>query len=229
LARTRLGGVSSATLVGSLAVERALDLVVAATVVPLAILGGFLPGASPQPGITSVAAVVNAHALALAVAGTAAIAIVAGLAWLIRRRLACLVLGFACGLRALRSPKQYTVRVASWQLLAWALRLVALYWFLRAFHIPGGIATALLVLALQLIAGLIPLTPGGAGSQQALIALALAGTAGGAELVGFSAGSQAATIVLNLALGVPALVMSGASLRMRKLALEARRALAVSS
>jgi uncharacterized membrane protein YbhN (UPF0104 family) len=108
---------------------------------------------------------------------------------------------FAHGLRALRSPKRYVRSVASWQLLSWALRFVALYWFLRAFHIPGGIATAVLVLALQLLAGLVPFTPGGAGSQQALIALTLAGTTSGTALVGFSAGSQAATILLNLVLG----------------------------
>jgi uncharacterized membrane protein YbhN (UPF0104 family) len=173
--------------------------------------------------------VVNAHAFTLVAAGTAATAIVSGLAWLIRRRLAGLLLVFGCGLRAMRSPKKYTVTVASWQLLSWALRLVALYWFLRAFHIPGGIAIALLVLALQVIAGLIPLTPGGAGSQQALIALALAGTSSSAALIGFSAGSQAATIMLNLVLGVLALVVSGSSLRIRKLALQARRAIAVNS
>jgi uncharacterized membrane protein YbhN (UPF0104 family) len=146
---------------------------------------------------------------------------------LLRRRFAAVLISFTDGLRALRSPKRYIVSVASWQLLSWVVRVVALYWFMRAFHIPGGVATATLVLALQLLAGLVPFTPGGAGSQQALIALTLGGTTSGAALVGFSAGSQAATMALNLALGGVVLLATTRSLRLRKLRVVARGELAV--
>jgi uncharacterized membrane protein YbhN (UPF0104 family) len=224
LLRTRLRGVSSASVVGSLAVEKVLDLVVGAAIVTVAIASGVRPGGGLHaPGVWIPASMAG-HAPA--VAGAAAL--IAGSVWLFRRRVVKLAVGFGHGLRALRSPGRYFVTVASWQLLSWLLRIAALYWLLRAFHIPGGIGTTLLVLALQLLAGLLPLTPGGAGTQQALIALSLAGTTSGAALVGFSAGSQAATVVLDLALGVVALLLSGGSWRIRDLALRSRPAAAVS-
>jgi uncharacterized membrane protein YbhN (UPF0104 family) len=207
LARTRLTGASAATVVGTLAVERALDVAVAIAIVPIALAGSFLPG----NGLAAQAATLSAHPLALVTATAAVATAVVAAGWLLRWRVAAVLVRFAHGLRALRSPKQYVRSVASWQLLSWGLRFVALCWFLRAFHIPGGIATALLVLALQLLAGLVPFTPGGAGSQQALIALTLAGTTSGTALVGFSAGSQAATIMVNLAIGGIVLVTAGRS------------------
>jgi uncharacterized membrane protein YbhN (UPF0104 family) len=224
LARARLHGASSATLLGSLAVERALDLMVAIAIVPFALVGGLGPGVG-FTGSSPVASL-REHMLAVVAVAITTTLVLTCLAGLLRQRLAPLLHRFVHGLRALRSPRQYTTCVASWQLLSWALRLAALYWFLRAFHIPGGVATALLVLVLQLLASLLPLTPGGAGSQQALIVLALAGSASGAALVGFSAGSQAATIVLDLLLGALALVVSGGSLRIRKLILVTRSATA---
>jgi uncharacterized membrane protein YbhN (UPF0104 family) len=227
LARARFRGASAATVVGTLAVERALDVAVAAAIVPVALVGGFLPGNGLAAHAATLTASLNAHPVALVAAAAGVIAVVAVAAgWLLRCRFAALLVRFAHGLRALRSPKRYVRSVASWQLLSWALRLVALYWFLRAFHIPGGIGTTMLILALQLLAGLIPFTPGGAGSQQALIALTLAGTTSGTALVGFSAGSQAATILLNLALGGTVLAATSRSLRIRKLRLVASGQLA---
>jgi uncharacterized membrane protein YbhN (UPF0104 family) len=227
LARARLRGASAATMVGTLALERALDAAVAAAIVPIALAGSFLPGNALAARSAAVAASWSAHALVLGLAAAAIVVLVAAASWLLRGRFAAVLVRFTHGLRALRSPKRYVVSVASWQLFSWVLRFVALYCFLRAFHIPGGVTTALLVLALQLLAGLVPFTPGGAGSQQALIALTLAGGTSGAALVGFSAGSQAATMVLNLVLGGIVLVTASRSLRIRKLRLVARGELAV--
>jgi hypothetical protein len=61
------------------------------------------------------------------------------------------------------------------------------------------------VLALQLVAGSIPVTPSGAGTQQALLAVAL----GGGAIVGFSVGAQAATMLVDLLLGLVALASCG--------------------
>jgi glycosyltransferase 2 family protein len=227
LARARLRGATAATVVGTLAVERALDTVVAGVIVPLALAGSFLPGNGFAARSATITASLSAHPLLLVSTTCALCAVAAATGWLVRGRLAAMFVRFGHGLRALRSPKQYAGSVASWQLLSWGLRFVALCWFLRAFHIPGGIATALLVLAVQLLAGLVPFTPGGAGSQQALIALTLAGTTSGTALVGFSAGSQAATILLNLTLGGMVLAATSRSVRIRNLRLVARGQLAV--
>jgi uncharacterized membrane protein YbhN (UPF0104 family) len=157
--------------------------------------------------------------LTLAVGAGALGAAAATAFWLLRRYIRNVTAHFTDGLRAMRSPKRYIRSVASWQLVSWGLRFVALLWFLRAFHIPGGMTTTLLVLAVQLLAGLVPFTPGGVGSQQALMAVALAGTASGTALVGFSAGTQAATMLLNLVIGGLVLAAAGLQVRFRQPAL----------
>jgi uncharacterized membrane protein YbhN (UPF0104 family) len=215
VARSRLRGACSATVVGTLAVERAFDTAVAAAIVALALAGSFLPGIGPAPHSATITASLSAHPLALATATCLVAAAAAVTGWLFRSRLAAMLVRFAQGLRALRSPKRYVRSIASWQLLSWGLRFGALCSFLRAFHITGGVATALLVLALQLLTGLVPFTPGGAGSQQALIALTLAGATSSTALVGFSAGSQGATILLNLAIGGVVLITTSRSFRIR--------------
>jgi uncharacterized membrane protein YbhN (UPF0104 family) len=122
-----------------------------------------------------------------------------------RRPLAASARRLLRGLAVFRRPSRYLTTVASWQLLSWALRFAAIMAFLYAFHVPSALAVAPIVLALQLLAGAIPFTPGGAGTQQALMAAAL----GSAAVVGFSAGTQAATILVDLALGTAALASFG--------------------
>ena len=54
----------------------------------------------------------------------------------------------------------------------------AAYWFLLdAFHIGGSVRNVLLVLGVQVVAMLVPFTPGGAGVQQALLLTVFAGAA----------------------------------------------------
>jgi uncharacterized membrane protein YbhN (UPF0104 family) len=211
LVRARVRDASAATVAGTLTVERALDVAIAASVLPIAVAANLAPLGSTHPLTLAAGA---------AVLGAAA----AAASWLLRRHIAGVAAHFADGLRAMRSPKRYVRSVASWQIASWGLRIVALFWFLRAFHIPGGMTTALLVLGLQLLAGLVPFTPGGVGSQQALIAVALAGTASGTALVGFSAGSQVATMLLNLAIGGIVLAAAGPRVRLRQPALVPRAA-----
>ena len=44
-----------------------------------------------------------------------------------------------------------------------------MYWFLVAFHVPASVVDAALALSAQSAATLLPLTPGGLGTQQALL------------------------------------------------------------
>jgi uncharacterized membrane protein YbhN (UPF0104 family) len=203
LARVRLRtddcAASTATIVGSLAVEKALDFVVALLVLACAATLGAVPngalhgrlaeGASPYAAIP-VAAIVLAAAIGCVY-------------W--RRPLAASARRLVRGLAVLRRPSRYLTTVASWQLLSWALRFASIVAFLYAFHVPGALTVAPIILSLQLLAGAIPFTPGGAGTQQALMAAAL----GSAAVVGFSAGTQAATMLVDLALGVGALASCG--------------------
>jgi len=113
----------------------------------------------------------------------------------------------------LGQPKRYVVSVASWQLLAWALRFGALVLLLEAFHVHSAILVAPIVLSLQLLAGSLPLTPAGAGTQQALVAAAF----GGGAIVAFSAGTQLTTTLVDVALGSSALLAGGMRPRLRPL------------
>lgn len=61
-------------------------------------------------------------------------------------------------------------------LLAWALQFAGLVLLLDAFDVGAPLAVAPVVVSLQLLAASVPLTPGGAGTQQALIAPLSAGT-----------------------------------------------------
>ena len=106
-----------------------------------------------------------------------------------------------------RSPGQLLRVVMTWKLVAWSLRFAAVYCFLLAFHLGGGVWLVLLVVATQNLAGLLPLAPGSAGTQQAALALALAGTVSTGAVVGFGVGMQAATTLADVAIGVIAVAL----------------------
>lgn len=86
------------------------------------------------------------------------------------------------------------------QLLAWALRFAGLVLPLDAFDVGAPLAVAPVVVCLQLLAAFLPLTPGGAGTQQALIAPLSAGTK-----------------LVDLLLGLAALAICGIPPRVRAL------------
>ena len=95
----------------------------------------------------------------------------------------------------------------TWKLLAWTFRFAAVYCFLLAFHLSGSLWVVLLVVAAQNLAGLLPLAPGSAGTQQAALALALAGTVSAGAVVGFGVGMQLATSLADVVIGVVAVAL----------------------
>ena len=101
--------------------------------------------------------------------------------------------GTSRGFSVLRQPRRYLATVVSWQVVALGLRVASILCFLAAFHVPATVGTALVVVCVQSVANLVPLTPNGAGTQQALLVVALGATAGASSVVGFSAGAQLAT------------------------------------
>jgi uncharacterized membrane protein YbhN (UPF0104 family) len=209
LARTRLRSgdehesASTATIVGSLAAERVLDVAVAFIVVALAVTAGLLPNGALHARLGSGVGAVESPLVAAGIAAIGLASAAGGYA--LRRRCRAAGARLLRGLAVLGQPSRYLSSVASWQLLSWVLRFAALVLFLKAFHVSGAIAVAPVVLSLQLLAASVPFTPGGAGTQQALLAAAL----GSAAIVGFSAGAQIATILVDVALGIGALAACG--------------------
>jgi uncharacterized membrane protein YbhN (UPF0104 family) len=97
--------------------------------------------------------------------------------------------------------------MASWQAGAWVARFAAYWFLLEAFHIGGSVRNVLLVLGVQVVAMLVPFTPGGAGVQQALLLTVFAGAASASEVAAFSVGQQIALAAAAVAMGFAALVL----------------------
>ena len=85
------------------------------------------------------------------------------------------------GVAVLRDRTEYLRRVALWQAGDWPLRFVAIWFFLDAFGIPQSIRNVLLVQVTQSLATLVPISPGGIGTEQAFIVYVFKGTGSSAR------------------------------------------------
>jgi hypothetical protein len=198
--RRRVEESSVITIAATIVLETAIEVVFGLAVIVAVIVAGrrLSPGSSSVPGIP-------AGPLAIATAVT--LAVVAAVAYRFRGRVRSVLERMARGFAVVASPRSFVTGVLLWKLVAWALRLGAVYAFLVAFHIPAAPWTALVVVAAQNAAGAVPLLPGNAGTQQAAIGVALAGTASAGSLLGFGLGMQASTAITDIVLGGGALVL----------------------
>ena len=110
------------------------------------------------------------------------------------------------GLVILSRPGDYLRQVFAWQGVGWCLRFAAFWFFLEAFGIGGSIGNVMLVMSVQAIANIVPLTPGGAGAQQALLVATLTGPSRTAVL-SFSVGTQIAMAAWSVVLGFTAILL----------------------
>ena len=110
------------------------------------------------------------------------------------------------GAIVLATPTVYLRTVASWQGLGWVMRFASYWFFLEAFHIGGSFQNVLLVMSVQTISNLLPLTPGGAGAQQALLVATLVGP-GPIAVLTYSVGQQIAIAAWTVVLGAVALIV----------------------
>jgi uncharacterized membrane protein YbhN (UPF0104 family) len=98
----------------------------------------------------------------------------------------------------------YLRAVASWQGVGWVMRFFSFWFFLEAFHIGGSFSNVMLVMSVQAVSTLLPLTPGGAGAQQALLVATLTGP-GPIAVLTYSVGQQIAVAAWAAVLGFLAL------------------------
>jgi glycosyltransferase 2 family protein len=110
------------------------------------------------------------------------------------------------GVAILTMPRRYLREVAAWQGVGWLLRFAAFWLFLDAFNIGGSIGNVMLVMSVQAISNIVPLTPGGAGAQQALLVATLNGPSRTAVL-SFSVGTQIAMAAWSVVLGFAAMLL----------------------
>lgn len=167
--------------------------------------------AAPSPG----AAVAWLQAHAVLAAGLALV--LAAVATLVVRRLSrqlrALARSAAQGGAILRAPRRYARDVVLAQAGAWGCRIAVVFFLLAAFGLPASLPTAALVMVASGLSTLVPLTPGGTGTQQVLLAYALAQTASAAASISFSVGMQAGVTAVNAALGIAAAMVAFRTLR----------------
>jgi uncharacterized membrane protein YbhN (UPF0104 family) len=189
--RSRVPGSSVASIASTMSVVVLFDMAAATLLVLAVCLTGSLPFA---PGVP--AGVLWAlPALAAAVA--------AGLAVRpLRRRLGRVWEQARRGGAILRTPARYATRVAAVQAGAWVCRIGVVMALLAAFGLGASPLVAALVMILCGVSTLVPLTPGGAGTQQVMLAYALSATATAAAVVSFSVGMQAGVTAVNALLGM---------------------------
>ena len=80
------------------------------------------------------------------------------------------------GFAVLADRTVYLRTVALWQAGDWTLRFVAIWFFLGAFGIEQSLRNVLLVQVTQSLATLVPISPGGIGTEQAFIVYVFSGT-----------------------------------------------------
>ena len=129
----------------------------------------------------------------------------------------------AQGFAALSDRHYYLTRVVPWQLLDWTLRLVTVFFFLRAFHIPATLYNALLVQVSQSLATILPISPAGIGTEQGLLVYIFRNVTSKSLALSFSVGMRITLIVINAIVGFTAILLMTGTLHVRRQA-EADRA-----
>jgi uncharacterized membrane protein YbhN (UPF0104 family) len=114
----------------------------------------------------------------------------------------------AQGFAALRDFRFYLRRVALWQAIDWTCRLVAVFFFLSAFGLPATLRNALLVQVSAGLASLLPISPGGIGTEQAFLLYLFSGQVSNAALLAFSVGMRLTLMAVNAALGFAAIFLT---------------------
>ncbi len=213
LARAEIRGSSLTTIGSTIAVLAPFDLAAGAVAVLVVGLTGTAPLSLDLGGMASAGGWIADHVL---VAGALA-AMAAGVTWFLLRhvrcRLRCFLQRVRQGGAILRTPRRYLTHVALMQAIAWACRIGVVMSLLAAFGLPASPALAAFVMVVAGMSTIVPLTPGGAGTQQVLLAYALSEAASGAAVVSFSIGMQAGVTAVNALLGLCAAMIACRSLR----------------
>lgn len=210
LAHRAVPGATYTTLASTLLVLSLFDTAMAVSLFAYALTLGVLPGAGALgalPGFDFGFFAANAEfSFVLLVVLTIFGAI--GFFWL-RLHVAELKQRVRQGLAVTADRAQYLRQVALWQAGDWTMRFVAIWFFLDAFGIEQTVGNVLLVQVTQSLATLVPISPGGIGTEQAFIVYVFAGTGiARATLLAFSVGMKLTLITTNVILGFTALFLT---------------------
>ena len=209
LAHRSIPGSTYTTLASTLLVLSFFDMAMAGLIFGYALTLGVLPGVGALgglPGFDFGFFADNPEFSAVLLIVLAIFGVI-GFFWL-RLHVAEFKLHVRQGMAILSHRTEYLRRVAAWQAGDWALRFTAIWFFLDAFGIEQTIRNVLLVQVTQSLATLVPISPGGIGTEQAFIVFVFEGTVSTARLLSFSVGMKLTLILTNIALGFTALFVT---------------------
>jgi uncharacterized membrane protein YbhN (UPF0104 family) len=129
----------------------------------------------------------------------------------------------AQGFAAFSDRSYYLRSVVPWQLADWTLRLITIFFFLRAFGIPATAYNVALVQVSQSLATILPVSPGGIGTEQAFLVYVFRNVATKSVALSFSVGMRVTLTIVNALLGFTAILLMTGTVHVRRAA-EADRA-----
>ncbi len=214
LGHRAIPGSTYTTLVSSSLVLAIVDVVCAASLFSWALTQGVLPGLDVLPSLPSFDfAWVYRHEsvaeilLVVIVFGAIALAV-----W-IRSHVSEVGQRIRQAFTVVRTPVRWFRTVVLWQLADWAFRLATIWFMLGAFQIEQSLRNVLLVQAAESLSTLVPVSPGGLGTQQALLVYTLRGTASRSALLAFSVGMKLTLTAVNVVIGFAAILLTLRTLR----------------
>jgi uncharacterized membrane protein YbhN (UPF0104 family) len=207
LAKRQIPGSSYPAVTSSFLVQTVFDTAAGLLVFAYALTQGLLPRPPELPKLPAFELSFwadNPQVLlfAITVAGVAFVVLFAVLA----RRVEEFWQRVKQGLVILTRPRRYLREVVLWQGIGWLCRFGAFWFFLEAFGIGGSLGNVMLVMSVQAVSTIVPLTPGGAGAQQALLVATLEGPSRAAVL-SYSVGVQIAMAAWSVVLGFVAMLL----------------------
>jgi uncharacterized membrane protein YbhN (UPF0104 family) len=122
------------------------------------------------------------------------------------------------GFSILSDRTEYLQHVAAWQAADWTLRFIGIWFFLGAFGVDQSIRNVFLVQVTQSLATLVPISPGGIGTEQAFIVFVFKGSVPRSLLLAFSVGMRLTLTTVNVIVGFTALFLTLGHVRWRDIA-----------
>jgi uncharacterized protein (TIRG00374 family) len=214
MAHRSIRGSTYTTLVSSSLVLAIVDALCAIALFSWAVTQGVLPSLDVLPYLPSFdfAWFLRHPSATQVMLAALAVGAVALAAW-IRANVADFRQRVRQAFTVVRTPRRWLRTVVAWQLAEWTLRLATVWFMLGAFRIEQSARTVLLVQAAESLAGVVPISPGGVGTQQALLVYTLRGHGSRSALLAFSVGMKLTLTCVNLIVGFVAILLTLRTLR----------------
>ena len=226
LAKHRIEGATYTTLVSTSLLQTLFDMVLASCFVLWALTQHVLPGIdvlkSPSLPSLDYGWAFRHPTVGLILFGLLLLFGTALIAW-IAERVDEFKAKVAQGFAAFRDRSYYFRRVVPFQLADWGLRLATIFFFLRAFGIPATLHNVVLVQVSQSLATILPVSPGGIGTEQAFLVYVFRDVVAKSAALSFSVGMRVTLTLVNAVVGFSAILLMTGTLHVRRVA-EADRA-----